>query len=70
MTLSPDQLTPAYIQQFIEEDSSLWTLKRVDIAEVLRLLHDLGHAEAVRTEDQLYEALLDVMYKTRPTGPT
>jgi hypothetical protein len=70
MSLSPDQLTPAYIQQFIEEDSSLWTLKRVEIAEVLRLLHDLGHAESVRTEDQLYEALLDVMYKTRPTGPT
>ena len=70
MPMSPEQLTPDYIQRFIEEDSSLWTHKRVGIAEVLRLLHDLGHAEAVRTEDQLYEALLDVMYKTRPTGPT
>ena len=43
MPMSPEQLTPDYIQRFIEEDSSLWTLKRVEIAEVLRLLHDLGH---------------------------
>lgn len=68
-SLTRADLTPTYLQSFIEEDSSLWTLKRLDIADVCRKMEELGYLDSVRTEDQLYEALLDVMYKTRPTGP-
>ncbi len=61
------EITRELVLEFIEEDSSLWTLKRIEIDEVMRLLKELH--PGVEGEEELFEALLDVMYKTRPTGP-
>ena len=51
----------------IEEDSTLWTLKRIEMDQVMAVLKE--HHPVIKDEDALFEALLDVMYKTRPTGP-
>lgn len=61
------QITAAVVQAMIDEDSTLWTLKRIELTEVLAVLKE--HHPVIKDEDELFEALLDVMYKTRPTGP-
>jgi alpha-D-ribose 1-methylphosphonate 5-triphosphate synthase subunit PhnH len=61
------QITAAVVQAMIDEDSTLWTLKRIELDEVLAVLKE--HHPVIKDEDELFEALLDVMYKTRPTGP-
>lgn len=61
------QITAAVVQAAIDEDSTLWTLKRIELDEVLAVLKE--HHPVIKDEDELFEALLDVMYKTRPTGP-
>ena len=54
------------VLEMLEDDSSLGTLKNQYTAqEIFDKLEDLG---AIRSDEQLYEALLDVMYATRPVG--
>jgi hypothetical protein len=60
-------ITRELVQETIEDDPTLWTLKRIELDEVLEVLGK--HHPNIADEDELFEALLDVMYKTRPTGP-
>lgn len=60
-------ITKEIVEEAIEDDPTLWTLKRIEIDEVLKVLKQ--HHPVVADEDELFQALLDVMYKTRPTGP-
>ena len=54
------------VLEMLEDDSSLGTLKNQYTAqEIFDKLEDPG---AIRSDEQLYEALLDVMYATRPVG--
>ena len=64
----PFTVTVAAVQEWLDDDTSLGTLKNQYTArEVFDLIED---KDAIANDDQLYEALLDVMYATRPTGPT
>ncbi len=60
-------ITRELVQEAIEDDPTLWTLKRIELDEVLEVLGE--HHPSIADEDELFQALLDVMYKTRPTGP-
>ena len=54
------------IQEWLDEDLSLQTLKnQYTVQEIYDLIED---KEDITTDDQLYGALLDVMYATRPKG--
>ncbi|MCB9781246.1 MAG: hypothetical protein H6742_21950 [Alphaproteobacteria bacterium] len=56
------------VREMLEDDPSLGTLKNQFTAqEVFDMLED---REDIDTEDALYEALMDVMYATRPQGVT
>lgn len=60
------KVTLAAIQEWLDDDLSLQTLKnQFTVQEIYDLLED---KDAIETDDQLYEALLDVMYATRPKG--
>ena len=61
------EITVAVINELIDEDSTLHTLRRVEMDEIMAVLKE--HHPDIADEDALFEALLDVMYKTRPTGP-
>ena len=60
-------ITRQLVEETIEDDTTLHTLKRVELDEVMKVLNE--HHPDIEDEDDLFEALLDVMYKTRPTGP-
>ena len=54
------------IQEWLDDDLSLQTLKnQYTVQEIFDLIPD---KEEIDTDDKLYEALLDVMYATRPKG--
>ena len=60
------KVTLAAIQEWLDDDLSLQTLKnQFTVQEIYDLLED---KDAIETDDQLYEALLDVKYATRPKG--
>lgn len=60
------RVTVDAVQDMLEDDTSLQTLKnQYSAAEVFALLEQ---PEALMSEDELYQALLDVMYATRPKG--
>jgi len=61
------EITRQVVEEAIEEDTTLHTLKRIDLDDVMKVLAE--HHPDIEDEDDLFEALLDVMYKTRPTGP-
>ena len=61
------EVTRELVVEMIEADSTLWTLKRIEMDQVMAVLRE--HHPVIKDEDALFEALLDVMYKTRPTGP-
>ncbi len=62
------QVTLAAIEEWLDDDLSLQTLKnQYTLAELYELIKD---KDAIKTDDELYEALLDVMYATRPKGVT
>ena len=62
----PFELTLAAIQEWLDDDLSLQTLKN---QYTVQELYDLiENKEEIQNDDQLYEALLDVMYATRPKG--
>ena len=54
------------IQEWLDDDLSLQTLKN---QYTLQQIYDLiENKEEIEDEDELYSALLDVMYATRPQG--
>ena len=60
------EVNHAAIQEWLDDDMSLQTLKnQFSIQEIYDLLEK---KEEIKTDDDLYEALLDVMYSTRPKG--
>lgn len=60
------EVTHAAIQEWLDDDMSLQTLKnQYTVEEIYNLLENKA---AISTDDELYEALLDVMYATRPKG--
>ena len=62
------ELNHAAIQEWLDDDPSLNTLKnQYTVAEIYGMLEN---KEQITDEDALYDALLDVMYTTRPQGVT
>ena len=62
------KVTRQAVEQMLQEDPSLGTLKnQFSTDQVCALLQD---ADAIDSEEGLYEALMDVMYATRPQGVT
>jgi hypothetical protein len=60
------QVTKAAIQEWLDDDTSLQTLKnQYTVDEVYDLVEN---KDAIASDDALYAALLDVMYATRPKG--
>jgi hypothetical protein len=60
------KVTNEAIQEWLDDDMSLQTLKnQYSVQEIYDLLEK---KEEITTDDELYEALLDVMYATRPKG--
>ena len=60
------KVTLEAVQEWLDDDLSLQTLKnQYTLQEIFDLIED---KEKIETDDQLYEALLDVMYATRPKG--
>ena len=61
------KVTLEAIQEWLDDDMSLQTLKnQYTVQEIYDLTEN---KESITDDDKLYEALLDVMYATRPTGP-
>jgi len=59
-------VTLAAITEWLDDDLSLQTLKnQFTVQEIFDLI---PNKDEIKTDDQLYEALLDVMYTTRPKG--
>jgi len=62
------QVTLAAVQEWLDDDMSLQTLKnQFTTQQVFDMLED---KERIQNDDQLFEALMDVMYATRPQGVT
>ena len=60
------KVTVAAVQEWLDDDLSLQTLKnQYTVQEIFEMIPD---KEEVKNDDELYEALLDVMYATRPKG--
>ena len=58
-------VTRDLVAELIEEEIALQTLKRIELDEVWRLVSERAPFE---TEEELFEALMAVMYETRPQG--
>lgn len=62
------KVTVEAVQEWLDDDMSLQTLKnQYTTQEVFDLIED---KEGITSDDQLFEALMDVMYATRPKGVT
>ena len=62
----PFEINKALVQEMLAEDTSLQTISnQFTLDEIWDMLED---KDAISNEDQLFEALMDVMYATRPTG--
>lgn len=60
------KLTIEEVDQMLEEDPSLGTLKnQYSTEEVFAMIED---PQSITSPQALYEALMDVMYATRPKG--
>ena len=60
------QVTLAAIQEWLDDDLSLQTLKnQYSVQEIYDLIEN---KDQITSDDELYAALLDVMYATRPKG--
>jgi len=60
------EVTIDAVKEWLDDDMSLQTLKnQYTVEQVYALLENKGD---IKTDDELYEALLDVMYSTRPEG--
>ncbi len=62
------QVTLAVVQEWLDDDMSLQTLKnQFTVQEIFDRIED---KDRIQTDEQLFEALMDVMYATRPQGVT
>lgn len=62
------QVTLEAVQEWLDDDMSLQTLKnQYTTQEIFDLIEN---REAIKTDDDLFQALMDVMYATRPKGVT
>ena len=60
------EISKELVQEMLAEDSSLQTItNQFSLDEIWDMLED---KDQISNEDQLFEALMDVMYATRPTG--
>ena len=60
------KVTLAAVQDWLDDDTSLQTLKnQYTTQEIFDLIED---KDSIPSDDALYEALIDVMYATRPKG--
>ena len=59
-------VTKEVVQEMLDEDTSLQTLSnQFTLDEIFTMIED---KEQITNDDQLFEALMDVMYATRPQG--
>jgi len=62
------KVTVEAIQEWLDDDLSLQTLSnQYTVQEIYELLPD---KDEIKTDDDLFTALLDAMYATRPGGDT
>jgi len=62
------QVTLAAVQEWLDDDMSLQTLKnQFSTQEIFDLIENKG---SIDNDEALFEALMDVMYATRPEGVT
>lgn len=60
------QVTREAVQEWLDDDTSLQTLKnQYTLDEIFELIEN---RDAITSDDALYTALIDVMYATRPKG--
>ena len=59
-------VTKELVKEMLDEDTSLQTIaNQYTLDEIWDMIED---KDKISTEDQLFEALMDVMYATRPKG--
>ena len=59
-------VTKEVVQEMLDEDTSLQTISnQFTLDEIFDMIED---KEQITNDDQLFEALMDVMYATRPQG--
>ena len=62
------KLSKELVQEFLDDDTSLQTVKnQFSLDQVWDMIED---KDEIGSEEELYNALIDVMYKTRPKGVT
>jgi hypothetical protein len=60
------KVTKELVKEMLDEDTSLQTIaNQYTLDEIWDMIED---KEKIGTEDKLFEALMDVMYATRPKG--
>ncbi len=60
------EVTKALVKEMLDEDTSLQTItNQFSLDEIWDMLED---KDQISNDDQLFEALMDVMYATRPQG--
>ena len=60
------EVTKALVKEMLDEDTSLQTIaNQFSLYEIWDMLED---KDQIANDDQLFEALMDVMYATRPQG--
>ncbi len=60
------EVTKALVKEMLDEDTSLQTIaNQFSLDEIWDMLED---KDQIANDDQLFEALMDVMYATRPQG--
>ena len=61
-------ITKEMVQEMLDDDPSLGTLKnQFTLQEIWDLIEE---KESIADDEELYNALIDVMYATRPKGVT
>jgi hypothetical protein len=60
------EVTKELVKEMLDEDSSLQTIaNQFTLDEIWDMIED---KEQITNDDKLFEALMDVMYATRPKG--
>jgi hypothetical protein len=60
------EVTKELVKEMLDEDLSLQTLaNQFTVKEIWDMIED---KDQIKNDDQLFEALMDVMYSTRPQG--
>ena len=60
------EVTKELVKEMLDEDLSLQTLvNQFTLEEIWDMIED---KDQIKNDDQLFEALMDVMYSTRPQG--